>query len=58
MINSFIEQDFIEVAFKPEYLQKAVFVVTADLTKVFYNVINYIARGNHRATQKVVYLLL
>lgn len=34
MINTLIEQDFIEDEFRPEYLQKAIFIVAVDLSKV------------------------
>lgn len=36
MINSFIETDFLELIIKPEYLLKASFIVTLDLTKVSF----------------------
>lgn len=34
MINTLVEQDFIDSAFRPEYLLKALFIVTVDRSNV------------------------
>jgi hypothetical protein len=36
LINELLDGEFLETVFQPEYLQKALFVVVLDLTKVFF----------------------
>jgi len=35
LINELLDSEFLDTIFQPEYLQKALFVVVLDFTKVF-----------------------